>query len=214
MLIDKDTDVYCSFAKTAGNTGCQMMNTAFHYYRLNKIYKSFSVDNIKDAVGAVRALNIKGFAITMPFKVDVLNYVDEVSDEVATIGAANTVINSDGHLKAFNTDYIAAKTILYENMGDEFKFFYILGDGGYAKAVKAAAKSLGYNYEIITRKNWKDIDNVGYGLLYNCTPVENIKNTARVYIDCIITTETGKRLATMQASHQFKLYTGLEFPIR
>ena len=35
--INKDTEVYCSFAETAGNTGCQMMNTAFHYYGLNKI---------------------------------------------------------------------------------------------------------------------------------------------------------------------------------
>ena len=57
--IDKDTEVYCSFAKTAGNTGCQMMNSAFYYYGLNKIYKSFSVDNIADAVSAVRTLGIK-----------------------------------------------------------------------------------------------------------------------------------------------------------
>jgi len=45
--VNKDTEIYCSFAKQAGNTGCQMMNTAFYYYGLNKIYKSFSVDNIE-----------------------------------------------------------------------------------------------------------------------------------------------------------------------
>ena len=61
--INKDTEIYCSFAKKAGNTGCQMMNSAFYYYRLNKLYKSFSIDNIKDAVRAVKTLNIKGFAI-------------------------------------------------------------------------------------------------------------------------------------------------------
>ena len=70
--IDKDTEIYCSFAEKAGNTGCQMMNTAFFYYGLNKIYKSFSVNNIEEAVNSVRTLNIKGFAITMPYKVDVL----------------------------------------------------------------------------------------------------------------------------------------------
>ena len=48
--INKDTEIYCSFAKEAGNTGCQMMNTAFYYYGLNKVYKSFSVSNIKDAI--------------------------------------------------------------------------------------------------------------------------------------------------------------------
>jgi len=209
--IDKDTEVYCSFAKTAGNTGCQMMNSAFYYYGLNKIYKSFSVDNIADAVNAVRTLGIKGFAITMPYKVDVLDYVDEMTDEVKEIGAANTVINDDGHLTAYNTDYLAAKTILSECMGPGHKFFHILGDGGYARAVKAAAKSLGLNFESITRDNWNDIDDVR-GVLYNCTPVESIKTDARKFIDCIVTTKTGKRLATIQASHQFRLYTGLDFP--
>ena len=72
--INKDTEIYCSFAKEAGNTGCQMMNTAFYYYGLNKIYKSFSVDSIEDAVHSVKTLGIKGFAITMPYKIDVLNY--------------------------------------------------------------------------------------------------------------------------------------------
>ena len=38
--INKDTEIYCSFAENAGNTGCQMMNTAFHYYGLNKIYRT------------------------------------------------------------------------------------------------------------------------------------------------------------------------------
>ena len=55
---------------------------------------------------------IKGFAITMPFKIDVLDYVHDISDVVADIGAANTIINEDGYLTAYNTDYLAAKTIL------------------------------------------------------------------------------------------------------
>ena len=52
-------------------------------YGLNKIYKSFSIDNIGDAVNAVRTLDIKGFAITMPYKVEVLDYVDELAWVVA-----------------------------------------------------------------------------------------------------------------------------------
>ena len=56
--IDKDTEIYCSFAEKAGNTGCQMMNSAFYYYSLNKIYKSFSVDDIEEAVYSVRTLGI------------------------------------------------------------------------------------------------------------------------------------------------------------
>ena len=208
--INKDTEIYCSFAKKAGNTGCQMMNTAFYYYGLNKIYKSFSIDNIEQAVNSVKTLNIKGFAITMPYKVEVLDYVDEMTDEVKDIGAANTVINNDGVLKAYNTDYLAAKQILIDCVG---KDLYILGNGGYSKAVQSAAKSLNIDYKLITRDNWiYDIENIECGVIYNCTPVENIKvNDNNILIDCIVTTETGKKLATIQASHQFKLYTGLDF---
>ena len=97
--INKDTDLYCSFAQTSGNTGCQMINTAFYYYGLNKVYKSFSVDNIEDAIKSVKTLGIKGFAVTMPFKQQVLKYVDEIDDS-AKIGAANTVINKNNKLKA------------------------------------------------------------------------------------------------------------------
>ena len=209
--INKDTEIYCSFAKTAGNTGCQMMNTAFYYYGLNKIYKSFSVSNIQDAVNSVKTLGIKGFAITMPYKVEVLDYVDEYDDGVKEIGAANTVINNNGILKAYNTDYFAAKTILSKSLGFEL---YILGNGGYSKAVQQAAKSLGYKPTIITRENWSDIKSISKNsVVYNCTPVEDIKVESKQFIDCIVTTKTGKRLATLQASKQFELYTNLEFPL-
>tara|TARA_R110002096_G_scaffold407695_1_gene606369 strand:- start:449 stop:856 length:408 start_codon:yes stop_codon:yes gene_type:complete len=106
--INKETEIYCSFAKSSGNVGCQIMNTAFYYYGLNKIYKSFSVANIKDAVLSARYLNFSGFAITMPFKEEVLDYVDAMSEEVSWIGAANTVVNNSGKFEAYNTDYMAA----------------------------------------------------------------------------------------------------------
>jgi len=209
--INKDTEIYCSFAKTAGNTGCQMMNTAFYYYGLNKIYKSFSVSNIQDAVNSVKTLGIKGFAITMPYKVEVLDYVDEYDDGVKEIGAANTVINNNGILKAYNTDYFAAKSVLSECPGLDL---YILGNGGYSKAVQQAAKSLGYKPTIITRENWNDIESISKNsIVYNCTPVEDVNVNSKYFIDCIVTTKTGKRLATLQASKQFELYTNLEFPL-
>ena len=209
--INKDTEIYCSFAKNAGNTGCQMMNTAFHYYGLNKIYKSFSIDSMINGIISVRTLGIKGFAITMPYKTEVIKYVNEMTDDVKAIGAANTVINDNGHLTAYNTDYLSAKEVLTDCVGKEL---YILGNGGYSKAVQSAAKDLGYKPNIITRNNWNKIKEIKDSIIYNCTPVENIEvDKSNDFIDCIVTTKTGKRLATIQASYQFKLYTGLEFPI-
>ena len=214
--VNKDTEIYCSFAKNAGNTGCQMMNSAFYYYSLNKIYKSFSVDNIEDAVNAVKTLNIKGFAITMPYKKEILEFVDDVDINVSEIGAANTVINKSKQLKAYNTDYLAALDYLsyYSNKSyKDWDNFFILGNGGYAAAVKAAANKLNMEFINITRDNWSLLNDIKNNLVYNCTPLENIQlDLSNIFIDCIVTTNTGRKLATMQASHQFKLYTGLKFP--
>ena len=213
--VNKDTEIYCSFAKNAGNTGCQMMNSAFYYYGLNKIYKSFSVDNIEDAVNAVETLDIKGFAITMPYKKDIMEFVDELDESAKVVGAANTVINNNNILKAYNTDYLAALEYLsyYKYTARGWDKFYILGDGGYAAAVKAAAKKLDMKYINITRDNWDMISNIKNSLVYNCTPVSDLIMDSNVFIDCIVTTSTGYKLANMQASHQFKLYTNKKFPL-
>ena len=223
--INKDTEIYCSFALTAGNTGCQVMNSAFYYHGLNKIYKSFSVSNIEDAVNAVKHLGIKGFAITMPYKRDVIEFVDCLDDSAEEVGAANTVINSNGILKAYNTDYLAARKFLstkhnFKNAHKGRQYFewvdkcYILGDGGYAAAVKTAMISLDIKPNIITRKNWDTIKDIKDGFIYNCTPTRDWpRDKSNTIIDCQTDTETGKELAILQASYQFKLYTGLDFPI-
>ncbi len=212
-MIDKDTEIYCSFAKEAGNTGCRLMNTSFYYYGLNKIYKSFSIDNIEDAVNSVRTLGIKGFAITMPFKMEVLKYVDTTDAIVSQIGAANTVINEDGRLLAYNTDAYAA--MAYLDLYDNKKPLYVIGNGGYGKAVKWAAKGNKFDVRNITRDNWDELFDIKDSTVYNCTPIDITDwiHKSNDFIDCRVTSQTGLDLATLQASEQFKLYTGLEFPL-
>ena len=212
-MINKDTEIYCSFAKEAGNTGCRLMNTSFYYYGLNKIYKSFSIDNIEDAVNSVRTLGIKGFAITMPFKMEVLKYVDTTDAIVSQIGAANTVINEDGRLLAYNTDAYAA--MAYLDLYDNKKPLYVIGNGGYGKAVKWAAKGNKFDVRNITRDNWDELFDIKDSTVYNCTPIDITDwiHKSNDFIDCRVSSQTGLDLATIQASEQFKLYTGLEFPL-
>jgi len=211
--VNKDTEIYCSFAEKAGNTGCQMMNTAFHWYGLNKIYKSFSVDNIEDAVNSVKTLGIKGFAITMPYKIEVLKYVDVTDAAVSQIGAANTVINEGGRLSAYNTDSYAAMT--YLDMYDNRKKLYIIGNGGYAKAVKWASNRSGFTTYQITRDNWDELFDIKDSIVYNCTPIDitDWVDKSNDFIDCLTSSHTGVKLATLQASKQFELYTDMEFPL-
>ena len=148
----------------------------------------------------------------MPYKIEVLKYVDECEPNVNEVGCANTVINDDNHLKAYNTDVYSATTILsrYNNQ----KKLYIVGDGGYSKSVNWAGKTNRFETEYINRENWNEIHDIRDSVVYNCTPVDitNMIHKSNDFINCLVETETGKELATLQASHQFKLYTGLEFP--
>jgi shikimate 5-dehydrogenase len=188
-----------------------IFNKAFELDKINALYKSFSVNNIKEAVNAARTLNFKGFAITMPYKKEILKYVDVISDDAIAIGAANTVINDNGILKAYNTDFISAKEVLSENL--KYNNLVILGNGGYAASIRYAAKKLKLHYGTICREKWADIKNIKNSIVYNCTPVSDIVvDDSNFYIDSIVSTKMGKRLALIQAKYQYKLYTGLDFP--
>tara|TARA_X000001388_G_C2231991_1_gene123595 strand:+ start:1782 stop:2411 length:630 start_codon:yes stop_codon:yes gene_type:complete len=208
-MINKDTEIYCSFSSNPGNNGCMFFNNAFEAKNINAIYKSFYSDKILDSLRAVKSLGIKGFAVSMPFKVEIVQYLEELDSTALSVGAVNTIINDDGYLTGYNTDYLAAKEVLNECLGVDL---YILGDGGYSLAVQQASKDLGYNPTIITRINWDSIEYIRSSIIFNCTPVENIKvHNSNKFIDCITSTETGKKLSSIQASHQFKLYTGIKY---
>ena len=77
MLVNKDTKIFCSFSNNPGNNGCVFFNNKFQENNINAIYKSFYSDNIEKSIEAVKTLNISGFAISMPFKVETLNYIDK-----------------------------------------------------------------------------------------------------------------------------------------
>ena len=101
-LINKDTKIYCSFSSNPGNNGCIYFNTKFQQNNINAIYKSFYSDNIQKSIEAIKTLDISGFAVSMPFKIEVLKYVNEIDLAAQEIGAANTIINKDGYLNEIN----------------------------------------------------------------------------------------------------------------
>lgn len=211
-MINKDTKLYGSFSLNAGNKGCEFFNKEFSNHKLNSIYKSFSVKSIKQAVDAALTLNMSGFAVSMPYKKEILTHCNEHSDAVVKIGAANTVINNSGKLFAHNTDYLAIikffSTGHYNNINEVF----ILGNGGYSAAAVFAINKC-FNKMVInkiTRKDWGKIKNLRNKLVFNCTPLDNIKtHHSNLFIDCLVKSKTGSILSKLQASYQFKLYTGI-----
>jgi len=199
-LIDKDTKIYCSFSTSPGNNGCIYFNRKFQENNINAIYKSFYSDNIEKSIQAVKTLGIAGFAISMPYKVNVLQLVDEIDESAKQIGAANTVINNNGYLKAYNTDWLGVAKYL----NTPPKHVTILGNGGFSKAVQYACKSLNIEYTVYTRQNWDTIAKLT-GVVFNATPIDGQVNGD--LIDGRPFTPIGKMIAELQAEEQFKLYT-------
>ncbi len=85
----------------------------------------------------------KAINVTIPYKQDVLPYLDYISDIAGSIGAVNTVVNHDGKLYGYNTDFYGLKSLIEkENIEIENKKVLILGNGGTSKTAFAVAKHL------------------------------------------------------------------------
>lgn len=109
---------------------------------LDYVYLAFDVneDNLGEAVAAMRALDARGFNLSMPNKLKVLEYVDEQSEAVQLIGSCNTVVNEDGKLIAHNTDGVGAMETLRVNGRDpKGCTITIIGAGGAGTAIAVQA---------------------------------------------------------------------------
>ena len=200
--IDKYTKIYCSFSTNPGNNGCLFFNKKFKNDNINAIYKSFYSDNIIKSVEAVKTLKISGFAVSMPYKIEILNYVDEIDEICETIGSCNTVINKEGKLKAYNTDWIGIRDYFINSEIPES--ILIAGNGGFSRAAQYTFKKLKIPFEIITRKNWIELK-TSKQKIFNATPVD-IENKINL-IDARPNEKDGKIIAKFQAEEQYKLYT-------
>ncbi len=208
MQIDKDTKIYGSFSKTPGNNGCLFFNTAFEKYKINAIYKSFYSDNIVDTVNSVKHLGFSGFALSMPHKISVVPYLNDMDDISKNIGAVNTVINDSGNLIGYNTDFFGIIDFFsYISVG---KSVNIIGNGGFSKAIQFACNKMNIEYKIFERNDIGRIEFITNQIFINATPIE-IKSLYNRIIDLRPHTHYGKIVAELQAKHQFKLYTGIEY---
>lgn len=201
MLINKDTKIFCSFSQYPGNNGCKYFNERFDSNNVNAIYKSFYSNDIKRSIEAVKSLGISGFAVSMPYKVEVLNYIDQIDRIARIIGSCNTVLNKGGKLIGYNTDWIGIKNYLILNKITES--ILLAGNGGFSKAAQFTFNQMKIPFKIITRKNWSLLDNTDE-LIFNATPVDidNKKNL----IDARPNKSEGKIIARFQAEEQYKLY--------
>ncbi len=115
-----------------------MHNAALEDLDLDYVYEAFHVkaEKLESAVEGFRALEIQGVNVTIPHKVKIMQYLDEIEKTAKKLGAINTIKNENGYLKAKNTDGEGAlKAIKDEGFEPKGKTAVMFGAGGAARAV-------------------------------------------------------------------------------
>lgn len=152
-LIGRDTRVCMSLSARPGNFGTRFHNRLYELTGLDYVYKAFSTKDLEGVVRGIRALGIRGCAVSMPFKEDVISLLDGLEGSAAAIDSVNTIVNDDGRLTGFNTDYVAVRNLIEASPLEKDTPFVLLGSGGMAKAVTAALRDAGFTRGVVVARN-------------------------------------------------------------
>ena len=185
-MLNKDTQLCISLSGRPGNFGTTFHNYLYQKLGLNFIYKAFTTDDIEHAVKGIRALGIRASAVSMPFKESCMPFLHEISPSAQAIESVNTIVNDNGVLRAYNTDYIAIIKLIEKYQLNKNNHVIVHGSGGMAKAVVAAFKHSGFENLNIFARNGKtgkylaalygydyisSLDNQTADILINVTPI-------------------------------------------
>lgn len=132
--------------------------------KYNAVYQKMGIDNefvyvacrvkisdVADFIKGVRAMGIRGVSCTIPHKVEVMKYLDKIDPVAAKIGAVNTIVNDDGVLTGYNTDWLGAVIPLERVTPLKGKTVALLGAGGAARAIAYGVKARGAKLTIYNR---------------------------------------------------------------
>lgn len=185
-VITKDTTLCISLAERPGSIGTTLFNAAFEKKKLDFIYKAFQLDarNLPVAIEAIRALGIRGVGLSMPHKEAAITLVDSLDPMAKKIGAINTIVNTKGKLKGYNTDAYGAGKLLSSVKGIKEKSVVVLGAGGVAKAITAALNKLKVKDVVIVTKEPAEAKQLAEARGYKAKPWPHHQTTqADVFIN-------------------------------
>lgn len=138
-----------------------------------------NIDELSNIVNNLRLGLYNGYNVTIPYKKEIMKYLDEIDDSAKKIGAVNTVAYKNGKVIGYNTDYFGFKKELeYFNVECKNKNAFVLGTGGASLAVFKALEDLGANVLYVSRNpknsqtiSYDDLENRDIDIIVNATPV-------------------------------------------
>jgi shikimate dehydrogenase len=126
------------------------------------VYANFPITKIDELPGLLEDDLLYGLNVTIPYKQDVLRYLDASSEVVSAIGACNCVKIENGRLTGHNTDVVGFELSLLPKLGSHHRQALVLGAGGAAKAVEYVLSKLGIGYRLVTRRPRLGSDDLSY----------------------------------------------------
>ena len=152
----------------------------------NSSYENFDLNSLDDFPSIFKTRNtIKGLNVTIPYKEDIIPYLDKLSSKAIRIGAVNTIrITKKGKLKGYNTDEYGFRKSLLPLLQKHHKKALILGTGGASKAIAFSLKKLQIPYQFVSRKtnghfNYESLTDAiikEHQIIINCTPLGTSPN--------------------------------------
>ena len=158
----------------------------FKKENLDCTYSNFDIENISLIESILQKNGISGYNVTIPYKQEIIKFLDEIDEVAKAIGAVNTIKKIDNKNIGFNTDSIGFEKSLIpliENKKPDSAL--ILGGGGASKAVKYVLKKFKINYSTVSRKegksefiyeNLNDVIINRFKMIINCSPVGTFPN--------------------------------------
>lgn len=218
----------------------EIHHKVFSILNIEGAYKKFEVskEDLSKVADSIRTLKIKGVNVTIPYKRDIMPYLDFISDEARKIDAVNTILLKENKLYGYNTDYYGFGTIINRNKVEtNDKVVMVLGTGGASKAVVtylldnnvsklylvSRSKNVASSYDDLRVEyvTYEEIKHVKGDIIVNTTPVgmypnmdaspvsENIIDNFKVLIDIIYNPRKTKFLEIGEELNK-KICGGLE----
>ncbi len=154
----------------------------------NTTYDNFDIESIDRFPSIIEnTKGLKGLNVTIPYKQEVMPFLDKINKKAKEIGAVNTIkITKKGKLTGYNTDCYGFKKSLKPLLKPHHKSALILGTGGASKAVAYSLKELGISYHYVSRKLSENVsfsydtltenDIKNHQIIINCSPVGTFPN--------------------------------------
>lgn len=178
--------------ETLGHSFSKEFFTNYFYENdINANYTNIELSSILDLT-SIKEQDFSGFNVTVPYKEEIIPYLDEVSDEAKAIGAVNVVKIENGKWVGYNSDTFGFHQLIKPFLTNKHERALIFGTGGASKAIDYVLKQIGVDVIFISRTpkgenqfSYKEVNSnmiAACKLIVNCTPVGTFPNTD----ECIV----------------------------